>query len=358
MKKNQKTKQMQADEPLIEIVIPNWNGSKMLQHCLQSLSRQTFRQFTVTVVDNGSTDDTEEMLYRNFPEVKLVNFSHNTGFSVAVNAGIEKTQAELILLLNNDMEVTANCLEELYLAAAKYKEYDFFALKMLSFTHRDILDGAGDAVLRGGVGYRLGTQEFNGPQYSKDREVFGACGGAALYRRIFFEKTGLFDTDFFAYLEDVDLNIRARRLGLQCMYLSKAIVYHIGSATSGSKINPLTIRLSTRNNIYLLIKNYPVGYFVRFGGALFVYQFMWFVFCCKKMMFLAWAKGVMEALQNVSVFWAKRKTLLNAVDKNNHKTLEKQIKDAEKLAVNSIISRRLQEGKRSSLLQIYCKLFF
>jgi len=250
---------MQAVEPLIEIVIPNWNGSKMLQHCLRSLSEQTFKQFTVTVVDNGSTDDTEEMLRRDYPAVKLIKFSYNTGFSVAVNAGIEKTQAELILLLNNDMEVTAHCLEELRLAALKYKEYDFFALKMLSFKERDILDGAGDAVLRGGVGYRLGTQEVDGPQYAKDREVFGACAGAALYRRSFFEKTGFFDADFFAYLEDVDLNIRARRLGLQCMYLSEAVVYHIGSATSGSKINPLTIRLSTRNNLYVLIKNYPMG---------------------------------------------------------------------------------------------------
>lgn len=349
---------MQADEPLIEIVIPNWNGSKMLQHCLQSLSEQTFKQFTVTVVDNGSTDDTEEMLLRDYPAVKLIKFSYNTGFSVAVNAGIEKAQADLVLLLNNDMEVTSNCLEELYLASQKYEEYDFFALKMLSFHERDVLDGAGDAVLRGGVGYRLGTQEFDGLQYSVDKEIFGACAGAALYRRGFFKKTGLFDVDFFAYLEDVDLNIRARRLGLQCMYLSRAVVYHIGSATSGSKINALTIRLSTRNNLNVIIKNYPISYIIRFGPALFIYQLMWFVFCCKKMMLFAWGKGVLEALQNITVFLPKRKTLLQAVDKGAHKTLAKQIKNAEKSAVESIISRRSQEGKGSLLLQIYCKLFF
>ncbi len=348
---------MQADVAQIEIVIPNWNGSKMLHHCLQSLAEQTFTNYSVTVVDNGSTDDTEDMLLREYPSVNLIKFSYNTGFSVAVNAGIENAQAELVLLLNNDMEVAPNCLEELCLAAEKYKEFDFFALKMLSFSKRNILDGAGDAVLRGGVGYRLGTLESDGPKYSLDREVFGACGGAALYRKAFFTKTGLFDADFFAYLEDVDLNIRARRLGMQCMYLSQAVVYHIGSATSGSKINPLTIRLSTRNNLNVLIKNYPVSYFLRFGAALCIYQLMWFVFCCKKKMFLAWLKGVFEAFQNLSVFLPKRKTLLGAVDKCDHGKLAKQIKNAEKEAVESIISRRSQEGKGSSFLQLYCKLF-
>lgn len=349
---------MRAVEPQIEIVIPNWNGSKMLQHCLESLAEQTFTDFSVIVVDNGSTDDTEDMLTRDYPSVNLIKFSYNTGFSVAVNAGIEKAQADLVLLLNNDMEVAPNCLEELHLAALKYKEYDFFALKMLSFSERHILDGAGDAVFRGGVGYRLGTQESDSPKYSDDRDVFGACGGAALYRKGFFVRTGLFDADFFAYLEDVDLNIRARRLGLQCMYLSKAIVYHIGSATSGSKINAFTIRLSTRNNLNLLIKNYPASYFIRFGAALFVYQVMWFVFCCKKMMLLAWAKGVFEAFQNISVFWPKRKILLGSVDKYGHRKLAIKIKDSEKQAVESIVSRRSQEGKGSLLLQIYCKLFF
>lgn len=348
---------MQAAEPLIEVVIPTWNGSKMLQHCLQSLSEQTFKQFTVIVVDNGSTDDTEEMLRRGYPAVNLVKLGFNTGFSVAVNAGIEKSQADLVLLLNNDMEVTPDCLETLLSAAVKYKEYDFFALKMLSFNQRNVLDGAGDVVLRGGVGYRLGTQEFDTAQYSVDREVFGACAGAALYRRCFFKKTGLFDEDFFAYLEDVDLNIRARRLGLQCMYLSDAVVYHIGSATSGSKINALTIRLSTRNNLNVLIKNYPLGYFFRFGAALCIYQVLWFLFCCKKMMLFAWAKGVFEALKNISVFLPKRKEILRSVDKYAHQELAEQIIRAEKLAVESIISRRSQEAKGSRLLQIYCKLF-
>ena len=349
---------MQATDPKIEIIIPNWNGSEMLQHCLQSLAAQTFTDFAVTVVDNGSTDDTETVLQRDYPAVRLVKFSYNTGFSKAVNAGISATRADLVLLLNNDMEVAPDCLRELYVSAEEQGEFDFFALKMLSFKERTLIDGAGDAVLRGGVGYRLGTLEHDSEKFSCDREVFGACGGAALYRKSFFETVGLFDEDFFAYVEDVDLNIRARRFGLKCLYLSKAVVFHIGSATSGSKINPLTIRLSTRNNLNVLIKNYPLTYFLHFAPAIFVYQCMWLMFCCKKFMLISWLQGIWQALKMFPVTKAKRQKILRAETKITDSSLAAQIKDAEKEAVHSIISRRTEQGKGSSILQLYCKLFF
>lgn len=349
---------MQTADPQIEVIIPNWNGSTMLQHCLRSLSQQTFGNFSITVVDNGSTDDTKEVLARDFPRVRLISFDHNTGFSVAVNAGITVAKAELVLLLNNDMEVAENCLEQLFEASQKYPEYAFFALKMVSFANRNVLDGAGDAMLRGGVGYRIGTLERDTEMYQYDREVFGACAGAALYRKTFFDTVGVFDADFFAYLEDVDLNLRARRFGLRCMYISNAVVYHIGSATSGSKINPLTIRLSTRNNFNVLIKNYPLGYFVQFGPAIFTYQFLWFIFCCKKMMLFAWVKGCYEAVKNSSIFLAKRKDILAQTEQQNTLQLAEEIKRAEKEAVASIISRRTQEGKTNGLLNLYLKLFF
>ncbi|BHH82990.1 glycosyltransferase family 2 protein [Desulforhopalus sp. 52FAK] len=348
---------MQTAEPKIEVIIPNWNGSLMLQHCLRSLASQSFKNFTVTVVDNGSTDDTEEVLVRDYPDVQLIKFDHNTGFSVAVNAGIKQSTAPLILLLNNDMEVAPDCLQLLYDAAENNYDFEFFALKMVSFHDRDVLDGAGDVVLRGGVGYRLGTLEMDGDVYSSDREVFGACAGAALYRRRFFSAVGLFDEDFFAYLEDVDLNIRGRRLGLRCLYLHEAVVYHIGSATSGSKINPLTIRLSTRNNLNLLIKNYPLSYFVRFAPALLVYQCMWFLFCCKKLMLVAWFKGVLEAVSMFSRTKAKRTKLLTSTSRDWHTVLANQIKDAERMAVDSIMRRRSEQGKGNVMLQVYCKLF-
>ncbi|MFW2368812.1 MAG: glycosyltransferase family 2 protein [Desulforhopalus sp.] len=342
--------------PQVEVIIPNWNGREMLGHCLASLQRQTLQNFSVTVVDNGSTDGSISYLETKFPYVKRIALGHNTGFSYAVNQGINQASSPWVLLLNNDMEVAPTCFEEISKAIERYNDYSFFALKMMNYQQRGLIDGAGDAVLRGGVGYRLGTLEKDSPDYQHDREVFGACGGAALYNRTFFDRVGVFDPDFFAYLEDVDLNMRACRLGMSCMYLASAIVYHIGSATTGSKINALTVRLSTRNNIYVLVKNYSPGILFRFLPAIIIYQSAWILLCIKKRVFLPWLKGVMDAAVDLPIFYRKRKTLVTDEQSLSDMKFAQAVSMWEGEAVQSIMARRSSEGKNNFLLRWYCRL--
>ncbi len=349
---------MVNNDPLIEIIIPNWNGEQMLAHCLGSLQQQTYPHFSITVVDNGSRDGSVGLLEKNFPGVKLIKLACNTGFSFAVNKGIEDAQAPWLLLLNNDMEVVPDCLENLARGIENYGQYDFFALKMMNYHQRDFIDGAGDAVFRGGVGYRLGTMEEDNALYKRDRETFGACAGAALYRRDFFTKVGLFDTDFFAYLEDVDLNMRARRIGLRCMYIASAIVFHIGSASTGSKINELTIRLSTKNNINVLVKNYTPGMFLRFLPAIAVYQSAWAVFCLKKRMIFPYLTGLFQAIKSFPHIYRKRRTLFFEQGVIQAKSFGDMIKAAEKEAIHSIMGRRRAAGKGNFLLYCYSRIFF
>jgi GT2 family glycosyltransferase len=347
-----------SDGPLIEIIIPNWNGRDMLEHCLSSLRQQTFTDFRVIVVDNGSEDGSNSLVTEKFPEVKLIRLDRNTGFSAAVNTGIKSSTAPWLLLLNNDMEVAGDCLENLRRAVEKYRQFDFFALKMMSFHQRQYIDGAGDAVLRGGVGYRLGTMERDNEEYRKDRESFGACAGAALYSRRFFARAGLFDADFFAYLEDVDLNMRARRLGLRCMFIAGAIVYHIGSATSGSKINELTVRLSTRNNIHVIVKNYPLPTFLRFLPAIAIYQLAWLLFCVKKAMLLPYLAGLYQGLQGLPRYIGKRREQFASGDGVLPHHFATMVRAAEREAVTSIMARRTAVGKNNLLLACYGRIFF
>lgn len=347
---------MTGHEPLIEIIIPNWNGRDMLEHCLLSLRRQTFSGFCVTVVDNGSRDGSIELMERQFPEVRLIKLGYNTGFSVAVNQGIEAAVAPWLLLLNNDMEVAPDCLEKLCVAVGKYPGYDSFALKMMNFHQREHIDGAGDAVLRGGVGYRLGTMEKDCERYRQDRETFGACAGAALYAKRFFAKVGLFDSDFFAYLEDVDLNMRARRLGSRCMFIASALVYHIGSASSGSKINALTVRLSTRNNFYVLVKNYSLGLVVRFFPAIAAYQIAWMLFCLKKGMLIPYFSGLWQVIGALPRLVGKRRKMEENSALLPMHQFAALIRSAEREAVHSIMARRTAAGKGNFLLNLYCAL--
>lgn len=338
-----------------DIVIPNWNGRRMLEICLPSLYNQSFDNFTVIVVDNGSTDGSVDYLRTNYSQVVVVELQENCGFSAAVNRGIEAGRREWVLLLNNDVEMAPNCLGCLSLQAVSEPQIRMFALKMLSYTDRTVLDGAGDGVLRGGVGYRFGTLEPDSEKYNLKREVFGACAGAALYHRTLFTNVGLFDEEFFAYLEDVDFNLRAARAGIRCCYVPEAVVYHMGSATTGSKINKLTVRLTTRNNIFVICKNYSLSMLVRFFFPLLVYQFFWLIFVIKKRQFIAYISGFLEAIPRIVTMVRKRPAQDDRTISSSQ--LRAKIVASEREVIKSIMSRRNGEGKNNMLLNWYLTIF-
>ncbi len=346
---------MQHDKPLIDIIIPNYNGRSLLEVCLRSIHAQTCSNWRIIVVDNGSSDDSAAFVAEHFPQVRLLALPENIGFSAAVNRGIEAGNAPLVFLLNNDTELALDCLEQLAAAAAQ-ESADFFAAKLVNYHERRFLDGAGEGYLRGGAGYRIGTMEEDAPPYDVSRQVFGACGGAALYRRKTLQEVGYFDPDFFAYLEDVDWNLRAARLGKTCRYVAEARVYHIGSATTGSKFNEFTIRLSTRNSFYVLARNYSTGMLWRYSLFVAVYQFFWLLFVLKKRQLTPYLRGLREAVSGWPHMRRKYRQGLAAAE-IAPAGLRKNLQQAEDEAIRSIMQRRSTAGKGNGLLLLYQRLF-
>lgn len=338
----------------VDIIIPNLNGKKFLDTCLDSIPSPFFTAGRVIVVDNGSTDGSVAYLQEHYPEVQVVAFAENQGFSPAVNAGIRAGRSPLVFLLNNDTELEKDCLQLLVQAAATSGEA-FFAPKMLCYGDREVLDGAGDGYLRGGAGYRLGTLERDDGDYNTSRQVFGACAGAVLYRRAMLEEIGLFDEDFFAYLEDVDLNLRANRAGFSCRYVPEARVYHIGSATTGSKINATTVRLSTRNSIYVLAKHYSMGLLLRFFPAICLYQFFWFLFVIKKNQVPAYCRGLGQGVANLLLMRSKL-SQVRSKDRVGPAQFADLLRSAEDEVVLSIMRRRRQLGKGNRLFALYRRI--
>ncbi|MCL4465023.1 MAG: glycosyltransferase family 2 protein [Chloroflexi bacterium] len=240
--------------PLASVIIPNFNGSHLLPSCLDSLRRQTFRDFEVVVVDNASTDSSLQLLADIYPETRVIRLPRNLIFAGAVNEGIRSIASEMVVLLNNDTEADERWLDELALAFRQQREYAWFACKMLLFDRRNVINSAGDFYGTDGVPGNRGAWEEDTGQYDQPGEIFGACGGAAAYRRSLFADVGLFDEDLVAYLEDVDLNLRARLAGYRCYYVPTARIYHRQSATGGG---PLASYLCGRNFILVAAKDLP-----------------------------------------------------------------------------------------------------
>ena len=263
----------QKDYPLkVSIVVPNWNGMRFVGMCLDSLAQLDFEGHEVIIVDNGSIDGSREMIEEKYPWVRLLKMPDNMGFAIACNEGIKASDAEYIVLLNNDIEVTPNWLKELYEGMERHPECGMGTTKMMFLDNRDVFYNTGDLFHSWSSGGGRGQGEKDTGQYEKEDYVFGACAGAGIYRREFFNQVGLFDEDFFIFAEDVDINMRGQLKGLKAVYLPKAKVFHIGTATVGL-YSDRYVYLCKRNDIWVFIKNYSLSMYFKYLFSIWKHQF-------------------------------------------------------------------------------------
>jgi GT2 family glycosyltransferase len=240
--------------PIVSIIIPNWNGRHHLQACLSSLRHQTFTDFEVLLVDNNSTDGSQEFVSDHFPEVRLIALDRNLGFTGGSNAGYEAANGEYIILLNNDTETEPGWLTALVDAFERYPEAGILASKIMLFDRRDHFHSAGDYYEVDGIPGNRGVWQSDQGQFDQEQEVFSACGAAAAYRRTMLEDIGFLDDDFFFSCEDVDMGWRAHLAGWCVIYVPTAVIYHKLKATGGSVTGSY---YDGRNFLYLIWKNYP-----------------------------------------------------------------------------------------------------
>lgn len=237
------------------IIIPNYNGLQFMEPCMEALKRQTCRDFDLLVVDNGSSDGSVEWLKAH--EIPSIFLPENTGFSGAVNVGIRASKTPYVILLNNDTQAAPGYVEQLVKAIEASPRIFSVSPKMIQLYHQELMDDAGDMYSIMGWAYQRGVgQEVE--RYNRPCHIFSSCAGAAIYRREIFDEIGFFDEMHFAYLEDIDVGYRAKIAGYYNRYCPQAVVYHVGSGTSGSKYNSFKVKLAARNNVYLNYKNMPL----------------------------------------------------------------------------------------------------
>lgn len=252
---------MLSSSSRISVIIPNWNGCKWLDGCLNALRSQDYADFEVLVVDDASTDGSVDHLKERFPEVRVLPLAGHQGFAAAVNAGIQATSGEYVILLNNDTLPSISFIRNLATAMDGMPlDVGCLASCMLSLDDPMLIYDAGDIF----TWYGHGLKRCHGAPVTEiigDCEVFSPCAGAALYRRAFLNDTGSFDEKFVSYLEDIDLALRGRLLGYRCIFISSAFVLHKGHGSALPRGD--YIRFMTRNRLMILGKNIPSSLLLR-----------------------------------------------------------------------------------------------
>lgn len=281
----------------VSVVTPNYNGERFLNAFLKSLSEDSEFIGEVIIIDNGSGDASLDYLKNNafdFPLVLIEN-SENLGFAPAVNQGIKKAKNELIFSINNDTEVKKGSIKALMDLITSSEDIFSVQAKMLQYDNKDLIDDVGDEYNLLAWTKKTG-ENHPSSEFEEVNEIFSSCAGAAMYKKSVLMELGLFDDNFFAYMEDVDLAIRSRISGYRNLLCPQAIVYHIGSATSGSRYNEFKVKLAARNNVWVVYKNLPIPLKITNFIFLFLGFFIKYIFFVKKGFGSTYLAGIREGL--------------------------------------------------------------
>jgi GT2 family glycosyltransferase len=286
----------------VSAIIPTWNRADLLESILANLRGQTRPPDQIIVVDNGSRDNTGDVS-RRF-DADLITFPENRGFSAAVNAGIEQSNCEWLLIANNDVVLQPQWLDRL-LTAAMAENAPFAAGKLMQTADQRRIDGTWDMVSRAAYAWRCGYGRLDGALWSARRRIWFAPMTAALFHRSVFEKIGLLDTRFEAYYEDVDFGIRCTLAGLEGIYEPSAVAVH-GDKTTLGRSSPRTMFLTARNQVLLLAKHYSRKTLWRFAWPILVGQLLGIAAAANQGQFFPALRGKWEGLRQWSAFRGER----------------------------------------------------
>ena len=339
----------------VAIAIPSLHRPDLTARCIESIQRQTLpaEQWKIVVIENDAQPDSilPDPLPRNTMRIEL---PVNEGTTNSINRGMAAVPSPYVLLLNNDVELAPDYLEKLVKTLEADETLGFATGKLLRASDPSRLDGAGDAMLLAGASYRLGHLDSDRGQFDQPMPLLSACGAAVLYRSKAFLLSGALDADFFAYLDDLDLALRAHLIGYRGVYVPDAVAYHVGSATLGQALHPRVIEYITRNQLFVVMKDYPRAVFRRLLPRIVTYQALWFLFAIRRGGVLAYLRGLRGALRG-------RKRMKQ---KHGELMAKRKIDDARLLVLMKMSERQVHEwqqsqpeGQRSSMLNLYFRLF-
>lgn len=296
---------------MVSVIIVNWNGAHLLRQCLDSIFRQSFTDYEIILVDNGSADNSVQLLESEYPAVKIVKLASNQGFAGGNNEGLMYASGEFIVLLNTDATLAENWLE-VNVNAMKTDAAIGSCFAKIVIEGTTLIDSAGDQFSSAFHAVKIGEFEEES-RYCERRFVTGACAAAVMYRRSMIDQIGLFDQDFFLNAEDTDLNMRAWLAGWKCLFIPESVAYHKVNATIG-RLSDTAVYYYSRNIEWVWLKNVPLKPMIKFLPQRFLYELISFAYyCVLKGKWRPYLQGKIDAYKQLPQVLIKRKNIQRLV---------------------------------------------
>lgn len=304
-------------QPYFSVIILYWKGSQYIQKCLSALDQQSFRDFEVILIDNASPEPLPQELLTSFPDLTIRLFVQNTnlGFAAGNNYGASLASGKYLALLNSDAFPKPDWLKNVHAAVQTYPDCSF-ASRLIMAEQPDLLDGEGDVYHCSGLVWHRSYMAPLAQTASPEGEVFSACGAAAIYPKQAFDLVGGFDSDYFAYTEDIDLGFRLRLAGYRCIYLPSAEVFHVGSGSSGPRSREATY-YHQRNMVWTFFKNMPGLLFVLLVLFHLAVNLLLSINSLVKNRGTLFFKAKLDAFKDINNVWRKRKAVQSRRKVNN-----------------------------------------
>ena|SRR5271157_1333892 len=251
------------ENPLISLIILNWNGKECIDECLESVIKTEYKNIEIIVVDNGSTDDSLQRITKH-PKVTLITLKENIGYAAGNNAGFRQAKGDFIATINNDVIVEPHWLKQPLEFLKKDPLIGIIACRQMKYDFRDTIDCLYAYPVHSLLFYPMGNgKKFSQKKlYSQPGFVIAAGGAAAIYRKELLDSLSGFDESYYSYHEESDLCMRAFLNGWKCVYAPEAIVYHKGSYSFNTIKNTFAF-YHERNRVWFIYKFFPMKYIVR-----------------------------------------------------------------------------------------------
>lgn len=322
-------------------IIVNWNGEKTIVSCLDSVFAQTYKNFEIIFIDNHSSDQSLEIVKKNYSVDKLISLDRNYGFAQANNLGLTHASGEYLALINNDTVLEKDWLEKAVSMFEKSSDKNLasVATKIVNYYQRDLIDTAGVEFYGLGACWDYKNLPRNSELVNRRKEVFGACASAALYKKNIIEEAGLFDPQYFMYFEDTDLSFRLRLFGYKCNYEPEAVCYHFGARRRERK-NKFFIEYGRRNIEFLFIKNMQGYLFLKYFLSHCLYELVLFFFYLSAGRAPSFLKAKMRVLNNLGYLLKERKKLkLKLIKRGKYRQLYQAEKHFLPFKLRSILNK-------------------